>query len=250
MGGQKTGRGAWAHHGHCRCSAAAAAAASMSSRTSHCALRTHPPPPRPHRSAMTWQANAAELYPGIAQRSWGFPATLEEYSTAPAGCLLHDVVNANAAFKTCVWRRRDGGWRRCHAACACAAVKEAGRRGGGEAPWAWGAWLPACCAPELPPPRRAPHPCSLFEQQPADPAGYTHGETTAPHRPPRLAIHLRHPAAAQLAGGDNGAPPAAAAVRGAGRQRRRNSCLLQQGRQYPTFVELEAEHLSPQLRAL
>lgn len=68
----------------------------------------HPPLPlhtpilsSPHpRSAMTWQINAAELDPSIAERSWEYPATPEDWNSPP-GCLLNDVVNANAAFKTC-----------------------------------------------------------------------------------------------------------------------------------------------------
>jgi hypothetical protein len=52
------------------------------------------------RSALTWQRNAARANTSMVAASWGYPATLQEYSTAAPGCLLNDVINALAPFKT------------------------------------------------------------------------------------------------------------------------------------------------------
>ena len=36
----------------------------------------------------------------MVAKSWYYPATIDEYPTANQGCLLPDVVSANAPFKT------------------------------------------------------------------------------------------------------------------------------------------------------
>lgn len=52
------------------------------------------------RSALIWQARAAAADPAAVAASWGFPATSDEWPTAPDGCLLPDVINAAAPFTT------------------------------------------------------------------------------------------------------------------------------------------------------
>lgn len=50
------------------------------------------------RSAMIWQARAAAANASMVDASWRFPASPEEWPSAPAGCLLDDVLNAAAPF--------------------------------------------------------------------------------------------------------------------------------------------------------
>ena len=51
---------------------------------------------KPCRCAM--QSRAAGQDPDIVSRSWGYPASLQEYNYTHQGCLLHDVVSSNFPF--------------------------------------------------------------------------------------------------------------------------------------------------------